>query len=327
MTAVGPGMLAIVAAAEAARIAAAMRAALCDLGRQGFVVALSGGVDSAVCAALAAGAVGPSRVLALSLPEVEAPADAVARAQRIAAVIGIDCIVQDITATLDAIGCYRARDEAIRRVVPGYGPGWKSKIAIRGGVDGRCNAFDLIVQDPDGGIQTHRLDPGSLMAIVAATSFKQRVRKTIEYFHADRLHYADVGTPNRLEYDQGFFVKQGDGAADVKPIAHLYKTQVCELARWLGLPDDVWRSEPTTGTYSLAQTQEEFFFGLPLPQLDCALWALNRGLPASELARLLGIDERRAAHIYRDIRQKRRGTRYLHAAPLLTAPVPEVPAG
>src|SRR5690606_8401845 len=137
VTAVGPGVLAIDAAAEAARIAAAMRAALRDLGRRGFVVALSGGVDSAVCAALAAGAVGPSRVLALSLPEVEAPADAVARAQRIAAVIGIDCIVQDITATLDAIGCYRARDEAIRRVVPGYGPGWKSKIAIRGGVDGR----------------------------------------------------------------------------------------------------------------------------------------------------------------------------------------------
>ncbi|HEX7086211.1 MAG TPA: NAD(+) synthase, partial [Vicinamibacterales bacterium] len=167
----------------------------------------------------------------------------------------------------------------------------------------------------------------TLMAIVAATNFKQRVRKTIEYFHADRLNYAVVGTPNRLEYDQGFFVKQGDGAADVKPIAHLYKTQVCDLATWLGLPDDVLSNEPTTGTYSLAQTQEEFFFGLPFRQLDYALWALNHGVPASDLARFLGMDEEQAARIYRDIRQKRRSTRYLHATPVLAAPVPDVPVG
>lgn len=327
MTSLGPDVLALDAAAEAARITGCLRAALRRLRRQGFVVALSGGVDSAVSAALAARAAGPARVLALALPEPEAPADAVARAQRVAAAVGIDCVVQDIGPTLDAIGCYRARDAAIRRLVPAYGPGWRSKIAIRGGLDGRYNVFDLVAQDPDGAVVAHRLDAAALMAIVAATNFKQRVRKTIEYFHADRLNYAVVGTPNRLEYDQGFFVKQGDGAADVKPIAHLYKTQVRELAGWLGLPDDVRSGEPTTGTYSLAQTQEEFFFGLPVRQLDYALWALNHGVPASDLARFLGMDEQQAARIYRDIRQKRRGTRYLHEAPMLTAPVPEVPAG
>jgi NAD+ synthase len=319
------GVLALDCAAEEARLTARLRAMLRDLGRRGFVVGLSGGVDSAVSAALAARAVGAPRVLGLLLPEADAPAESVDRARQVAGAIGIRTVLQDITPALEAIGCYRARDEAIRRLEPGYGEGWRSKIAIRGGIEGRYNVFDLIVQDPDGRLRTHRLDAETLMAIVAATGFKQRIRKSIEYFHADRLNYAVVGTPNRVEYDQGFFVKQGDGAADVKPIAHLYKTQVCELAGWLGLPDDVRGGEPTTGTYSLAQTQEEFFFGLPFRQLDYALWALNHGVPASDLARFLGMDEPQAARIYRDIRQKRLGTRYLHAAPVLAAPVPEVP--
>ena len=122
-----------------------------------------------------------------------------------------------------------------------------------------------------------RLPLQEYLQIVAATNFKQRIRKTLEYFHADRLNYAVVGTPNRLEYDQGFFVKNGDGAADVKPIAHLYKTQVYALARHLGLPEEICNGAPTTDTYSLPQGQDEFYFALPYDQMDLALWALNHG--------------------------------------------------
>ena len=59
---------------------------------------------------------------------------------------------------------------------------------------------------------------------------KQRTRKQIEYYHTDQLNYAVPGTPNRLEYDPGFLVRNGDGAADSKPIAHLYKSRVYPLA-------------------------------------------------------------------------------------------------
>ena len=325
MIALEAGVLAIDCASEEARLTARLRGMLRDLGRRGFVVGLSGGVDSAVSAALAARAVGAPRVLGLLLPEADAPADGVDRARQVADAIGIRTVLQDITPALDAIGCYRARDEAIRRLVPEYGEGWRSKIAIRGGLEGRYNIFDLIVQDPAGGLHTYRPDAETLMTVVAATGFKQRIRKSIEYFHADRLNYAVVGTPNRVEYDQGFFVKQGDGAADVKPIAHLYKTQVYALARHLGLPGRVCDGEPTTGTYSLPQTQEEFFFALPYRQLDYALWALNHDVPASDLARFLEMDEAQAERIYRDLRQKRAATRYLHAAPVLAVPVPGIP--
>ncbi|MGM0577450.1 MAG: NAD(+) synthase [Myxococcota bacterium] len=101
------------------------------------------------------------------------------------------------------------------------------------------------------------------LQLVAAASFKQYVRKMMEYYHADRLVYAVVGTPNRLERDQGFFVMGGDGAADVKPIAHLYKTQVYALADWMRLPDEVSFRAPTTDTCSMDQNQEEFFFSVP----------------------------------------------------------------
>ena len=98
------------------------------------------------------------------------------------------------------------------------------------------------------------------------------------------MNYAVIGTPNRLEYDQGFFVKNGDGSADVKPIAHLYKTQVYALARHMKLPKEICEAIPTTDTYSLAQGQDEFYFALPYAQMDLALYALNHGYSAEELA-------------------------------------------
>jgi NAD+ synthase len=231
--------------------------------------------------------------------------------------------VQDISSTLEALGCYRLRDDAIRQVFPDYADDWKCKVAISGGTTG-INFFKLIVQPPNGEQQTARLPIHPYLQIVAATSFKQRIRKTLEYYHADRLNYAVIGTPNRLEYDQGFFVKNGDGAADLKPIAHLYKTQVYALARHLGLPDEICLAPPTTDTYSLVQGQDEFYFALPYDQMDLVLWAHNHDLPASTVAATLGVTEQRAHFLLTDIDNKRRTTHYLHARPLLVDAVTEV---
>jgi NAD+ synthase len=180
------------------------------------------------------------------------------------------------------------------------------------------------VQSPEGETSERRLPIREYLQVVSATNFKQRVRKTVEYFHADRLNYAVIGTPNRLEYDQGFFVKNGDGAADLKPIAHLYKTQVYALARHLGLPDEICNAMPTTDTYSLQQGQDEFYFALPYDRMDLALWAHNHAVPAAELAAAIGLSESQAGFVYADITAKRRATRYLHAAPVLVEPVPEI---
>jgi len=312
--------------AEADRISRRLREILRDLSRRGLVVAMSGGIDSSVCAALAVRAVGKDKVFGLLLPEQDSSSGSGQRGRQLARHLGIECELVDIAPTLEAIGCYRWRDEAIRRVFPDYDGTWKNKIVIAGGLEGQVNHFKLVVQTPAGEVREERLGLREYLQIVAATNFKQRIRKTVEYFHADRLNYAVVGTPNRLEYDQGFFVKNGDGSADVKPIAHLYKTQVYAMARHLGLPDEICSATPTTDTYSLAQGQDEFYFALPYRQMDLALWALNHGRPAADLAPALGISEEQAERVYADIQAKRRTTRYLHAKAVLVEAVAELSA-
>jgi NAD+ synthase len=318
----GPQMLAIDCTAEADRIGAWIVDTLANrLHRRGLVVAISGGIDSSVCAALAVRAVGAKKVFGLLMPERDSSASSTERGLRLAAHLGIAHEVFDISAALEALGCYRQRDDAIRRVFPDYGEGWKNKIAIAGGTEGGINFFKLVVASPDGEQRTARLPLREYLQIVAATNFKQRVRKTMDYFHADRLNHAVVGTPNRLEYDQGFFVKVGDGAADLKPIAHLYKSQVYAMARGLGLPQEICDAQPTTDTYTLDQGQDEFYFALPYAQMDLALWSLNQGVPPDVLARNLGISELQAGRVYDDIAAKRRAARYLHAAALTVEPV------
>lgn len=310
---------------EADRIAARLREIVSRvLHRRGLVVAISGGIDSSVCAALAVRALGPERVFTLMLPERDSADDSSARGRALAEHLGVRVESVDIAPTLAAIGCYEARDAAVRKTLPEYGEGWKMKIVIAGGTEGRVNHFNLVAQSPDGVIHERRLGLPEYLQIVAATNFKQRIRKTLEYFHADRLNYAVTGTPNRLEYDQGFFVKNGDGAADVKPIAHLYKSQVYGMARHLGLPERVCAAVPTTDTYSLPQGQDEFYFALPHRSMDLALWALNHDVPAAELGRVLSIDAAQAQAVYDDIRNKRRTTQYLHRPPVLVADVPEL---
>jgi NAD+ synthase len=295
-----------------------------DLSRRGLIIAMSGGIDSSVCAALAVKAVGKERVFGLLLPERDSSGFSTRRGKLLAEHLGIDYEIHDIASTLEAIGCYRWRDEAIRRVFPEYTDGWKNKIVIEGGLEGQINHFSLVVQTPGGEIKQARLGLKEYLQIVAATNHKQRIRKTVEYFHADRLNFAVIGTPNRLEYDQGFFVKNGDGSADLKPIAHLYKSQVYALARHMRLPQDICEAVPTTDTYSLAQGQDEFYFALPYAKMDLALWALNHGRSAAELAQALQITEQQATHIYRDIEAKRRATRYLQLKPVLVEPVTEL---
>lgn len=295
--------------------------------KRGVVVAVSGGIDSSVVAALAVRAFGPERVFALLLPEGESAAAHESRELGLELVrsLAVGHVIEDLSETLRAVGCYRRRDEAIRQVIPEYGEGWKSKIVLPSVVDSdQYRVFSVVARAPDGREVRARMSTEAYLGVVAATNFKQRARKMLEYYHADRLNYAVAGTPNRLEYDQGFFVKGGDGLADVKPIAHLYKTQVYAMARHLGIPADICNRAPTTDTYSLAQGQDEFYFSLPYAQMDLALWARNHGVPPVEAAPVIGITPDQVERVYRDIDQKRTTTRYLGLKAQLCGDVPEI---
>jgi NAD+ synthase len=312
-------LLAIDVDAAIDEIAASIReTVLRTLRRRGLVLGLSGGIDSSVCVALAARAIGPGRVLGLLMPETDTDDDTNRLGLESARAAGVETIVEDITPILEGAGCYERQQEAIRLVLPEYEAGWRSKIVLPPLLDGdQYRLFSLVAQSPDGEMHRRRLTPEAYRGLVAATNMKQRVRKMLEYHHADRLGFAVLGTPNRLEYDQGFFVKNGDGAADLKPIAHLYKTQVYALAAALGVPEEICARPPTTDTYSLPQSQEEFYFALPYSLMDRCLAAHDHALTPSQTAARTGLSVEQVQRVFDDIEAKRRAAAYLHAAPIL----------
>jgi len=288
------------------------------LKRNGGVLGVSGGVDSAVVLALATRALGRDRMVALLLPEMESSPDSARLARQVCQQLGVNPIVEDVTAPLIGFGCYRRRDEAVRSVFPEYDSTYKIKITLPAGLLDKdtLNIFRVSIVSPEGEEKSRRLRPAQLRQIVAASNFKQRSRAALLYYHAELHDYAVIGTPQKNEHDQGFFVKHGDGAMDVKPIGHLYKTQVFQLAEYLGISEEICSRAPTSDTYSAGSTQEEFFFRLPFELLDLLWYALEHNVPAAEVAREMDLTEEQVQRVFDDLTRKQRTTEYLRMPPL-----------
>lgn len=316
-------------AAEVERIVATMRRDIFDvLHRKGGVLGVSGGVDSAVVLGLAVRALGADRLVALLLPEMESSPDSARLARLVCAQFGITPLVEDVTAALLGFGCYQRRDEAVRMLFPEYDSTYRLKITLPGELldQDTLNIFRATIISPEGEEKSRRLRPEQLRQIVAASNFKQRSRAAMLYYHAELHDYAVIGTPQKNEHDQGFFVKYGDGAMDVRPIGHLYKTQVYQLAAYLGVPDEICSRPPTSDTYSAGSTQEEFFFRLPFELMDLLWYALEHGVPAAVAAREMGLAEEQVQRVYDDLQRKARTTNYLRTPPLGLDDGPGVPS-
>ena len=306
-------------AQEAERIVTELRRTVHErLRRQGAIVGISGGIDSSTVLALCVRAFGADRVVGLLLPERDSSPDSVELAQRLAQHYGVATVIEEISDALDGFGCYRRRDEAIRRLFPEFGPGWKSKIVLPGSLLDKetLNVFSLTVTAPDGQEMTKRLPPAEYFQVVAASNFKQRTRMAMLYYHAELRNYAVIGTPNKNEHGLGFFVKHGDGGVDVNPIVHLFKRQVYQLAEYLDVPAEIQRRTPTSDTYSGGSTQEEFFFRVPFEILDVVWYGHEHGVPAEQIAAALSLTVEQVERVINDTIRKQRTTAYLRAAPI-----------
>ncbi|MCA9929552.1 MAG: NAD(+) synthase [Anaerolineales bacterium] len=313
--------LVIDAAAETARLVASLRHTMGQvLHRRGAVVGISGGIDSSVVFALCVRAFGPERVTAVMMPEKDSDPDSEQLSRCLAQHYGVEPILEDITPVLGGFGCYRRRDAAIRRVFPEYdaAAGFKAKIVLPDNLlqDNAMNLFSLVIVLPDGREKCAPLALPEYLQIVAASNFKQRTRMAMLYFHAELRNYAVIGTANKNEHDQGFFVKYGDGGADIKPIVHLYKTQVVRLAEYLDVPEEIQKRPPTTDTYSATQTQEEFFFRMPFEVMDVLAYAQENGVPVSDVAEAMGLTQEQVQRAFNDFSRKRRTTAYLRTPPV-----------
>ncbi|MCD4790618.1 MAG: NAD(+) synthase [Bacteroidales bacterium] len=287
--------------------------------RKGAVIGISGGIDSSVCLALAVKALGPEKVFGIMMPEKDSSPDSLELADKLAKVFGVKTIVENISSALEGFRCYERRDEATKRVFPEFDPSiHKMKIGIKesGLYSNLPPLFYITIIDQPGNEKTERLPANEFRIIMAASDFKQRSRMSILYYHAERLHYAVVGTPNKHEENQGFFVKYGDGGADVMPIAHLYKTQVYQLADYLNIPREIIDRTPTTDTYSAEQTQEEFFFQLPFKQMDLLWYAYENKYDLKEVTDVVGKSVEEVEKIFSNFKRKQSTTEYLRMAPI-----------
>jgi NAD+ synthase len=290
-----------------------------ELRRQGAVLGISGGIDSSVCLALAAKALGPEKVLGIMMPEKDSSTDSEILASELATRFGVRAIKEDITPALSGFKCYERRDEAVKKVFPEYDPEtYKMKIGIKqsGLQNNLPPVFSLTIIDQKGSQKDQLLPVNEYLQIVAASNFKQRSRMTMVYFHAEALHYAVVGTPNKHEQEQGFFVKYGDGGADVMPIGNLYKTQVYQIAEYLGVPEGIIMRTPTTDTYSAEQTQEEFFYQLPLTEMDIYWYGFENGYATEEVAEVMNTTKEHVKALFSNFERKRRTTEYLRMSPI-----------
>lgn len=299
---------------ECDRICDFIRTSTQRLKRRGLVVAVSGGIDSAVCLALASRALGPDKIIALMLPESQSTSNSTELAQELCNRYGVNYHIEDISTALTALGCYTQQTEAIQKVFPDFkqGQGFKLVMAAKS----KLASYNLVVESDDGEQISARCPADVFRQIIAATNHKQRLRKGSEYYHAEKEHYAVIGTPNLLELELGFFVKAGDGIADIKPIAHLYKSQVFQLAEFLGVPDSIRSAQPTTDTFSLEQSQEEFFFRVPYQTMDLALCAINKNLPESEVTQLLSMDSDNTRALIAHINNTKRSAYYQRTSAL-----------
>ena len=286
--------------------------------RQGAIVGISGGIDSAVVLALCVQALGPERILGLLLPEKDSQPESEFLAIRLAQKFGVRTQKEDITPALEGFGCYKWRDEAVRRIFPDYGPGWAIKIVLPNDLltQGSLNVFYLVVNDPGGNEYRKRLPNKEFRQIMAASNFKQRSRMAMLYYYAELNNYVVMGTSNKNEYDLGFFVKYGDGGVDISTIGHLYKTQVYQLARYLGVPEEIQKRTPTTDTYPGASSQEEFFFRIPFTILDTIWFGYEHGIPKEEISKALELEIDQVNFVIRDIAGKKRTTEYLRSTVL-----------
>jgi NAD+ synthase len=290
------------------------------LRRGGAVVGISGGVDSAVVFVLCIQAFGPDKVVALILPDRDSSPESEALARELAAQFGVTPTLENLTPALEGFGCYRRRDEAVRRVFPEYdaAAGYRVKIVLPPNLldADTLNAFSVTIISPDGADRTKPLPAREFMQIVASSNLKQRSRMAMLYHYAELHNYAVIGTANKNEHDQGFFVRYGDSGVDVQAIGHLYKTQIYQLAEHLHVPEAIQRRLPTTDTYSAPCSQEEFFFRLPFAIMDLLWYAQEHQVPASEVARVMGLTETQVQRAFADFARKHRTTEYLRMAPI-----------
>jgi NAD+ synthase len=302
---------------ETERLCSFIRDQLKAMKREGIVIGLSGGIDSALAMALCVKAIGPEKVFGLILPEKESNPVSAVYGKKHAEILGISTETVDITPTLEGFGTYNKRDTVVKNIFQEYDSGYKFKITLPADLLSKdaFNFFTLTIDDGKGNIKSKRLGKDAMYGIVAATDTKQRTRMMHLYYYAEKMNYMVCGTTNRSEVIQGFFVKHGDGGVDIEPLAHLYKTQVYQLARYLNVIEEIINRAPSPDTFSYEVSDEEFYFRMPYDKLDLLLYAWENDISGSDVCNVMDLKDDQVKRAFRDFSSKYNATKHLREQP------------
>jgi len=306
---------------EASRICSFIQEQVTSMRRDGIIIGISGGIDSALAAALCVKVVGVEKVFGLILPEKESSPISAKYAKKHADELGISSETIDITPILEEFGTYEKRDNVIRKIFPEYHSGYKLNITLPADLLSKdaFNFFTLKIEDNNGNVKSARLKKEALNGIVAATDTKQRTRMMHLYYYAEMKNYLVCGTTNKSEVIQGFFVKYGDGGVDIEPLAHLYKTQVYQLSEYLNVIREIIDRSPSPDTFSFEVTDEEFYFRIPYDKLDLLLYAWENNSVISEVCEVMDLKEDQVKRALRDFTSKYNATKHLRELPPVIA--------
>jgi NAD+ synthase len=285
--------------------------------RKGVIVGLSGGIDSALIAAIAVHAMGKEKVVGLVLPETESNPISSEYAIKHAQTLGIEHRQIDITPTVDSVVSYQWRDAFMQKLIPEYQPGYKYNISLPTDLLERdtFSFYRLQLQMPDGEIKKKRLKLDDFHTITSFANIKIRARMLHLYAEAERRNLLVVGTTNRTEFILGDYCKYGDGGTDIEPLTHLYKNQIYQLADHLDVIPEIYDRQPSPDTFSLPVSDQEFFFRIPFAKLDHLIYAWEHEIPINEVATVLDLSQDAVERAFKDFASKYRATAHLREVP------------
>ena len=273
--------------------------------KRGVVIGISGGIDSAVAVKLCCGAVGKENVLGIILPEKESNPQSQEFAKKYCEKLGIKYEIEDITSILDSSEIYQIREKIVKKYFPDYNQSCKYRIVFSENFDSDGLSIPYLeVNDGNNQIHKIKLSLNDYFTITAATNIKHRIRMTRLYFHAEKNNFLVCGTTNKAEFQQGYFVKYGDGGVDIEPLANLYKTQIYQLGTYLDIPNEIIERKASPDTWSFDVSDEEFFYSLPYEIVDLMLFAKEKSVTLSDICSTLDLKEEKVKRILNSIERK-----------------------
>jgi len=262
------------------------------LEREGAILGLSGGVDSAVVAALCMRALGPKKTLALIMPEKDSKKEHTKDALNFARELEIEAKLIDITPYLEELGIYKLFPlDKLLSLGKLKGALVKKAYRFYERKTGKIPFLESLSGFKDKEYSSYLAKGNAYYRV------KHRLRMILLYLYGEMENRLMVGAANKSEYKIGYFVKHGcDDATDIMPLLNLYKTQVRELARYLNIPARIIEKPPSPDVMP-GLTNDEEVIRISYEKMDLILLALEKNWKVLDIVKVLGIEKDEVIYI------------------------------